>query len=57
MTRYKDITHLSPGQESFILGLEKTIKATHYQDPVDQREFLDTQARIIVRSRLNLFPR
>jgi hypothetical protein len=39
---------LTPGQESFLLGLKKTINATRYDDRGDQREFLDRQAQILV---------
>lgn len=45
----KDATRLTSQQESFLLGIEKSIKATRFNDTGDQRHFLDQQAKILVR--------
>lgn len=45
----KDVTRLSSQQESFLLGVEKSIKATRFSDFGDQRYFLDQQAKTLVR--------
>lgn len=42
-------TRLTTAQEAAVIALDKNIRATHYKDPADQREFLDKQARVVVR--------
>jgi hypothetical protein len=42
-------TRLTSAQEAFLIALDKKIRATHYKDVQDQRDFLDKQTKIVVR--------
>jgi len=39
---------LSTAQEAFVVSLDKKIRATHYKDTQDQRDFLDKQSQLVV---------
>lgn len=47
-------TRLTTTQEQFLIDLDKNVRATHYQDPQDQRAFLDRQAGLVVRIYSNI---
>ncbi|KAJ7208202.1 hypothetical protein GGX14DRAFT_566926 [Mycena pura] len=51
----KDVTRLTSQQESFLLGVEKSIKATRFNDLSDQRYFLDQQAKTLLKYRPQLY--
>ncbi|KAJ7199585.1 hypothetical protein GGX14DRAFT_572615 [Mycena pura] len=51
----KDVTRLTPQQESFLLGVEKSIKATRFNVLSDQRYFLDQQAKTLLKYRPQLY--
>jgi len=42
-------TRLTKSQETFLVALDKKVRATHYKDVADQRDFLDKQSKIVVR--------
>lgn len=42
-------TRLTKPQEAFLVALDKKVRATHYKDVADQRDFLDKQSKIVVR--------
>ena len=52
----KDVTRLTSQQESFLLGVEKSIKATRFNVLSDQRYFLDQQAKTLVRPSFAIRP-